>query len=1503
MTSGGGARSHELLDFTLERSRHEHFFGRDDALAELDRLVVKKPAGFVLVLGGPGMGKSALLSRWLDLRGEGGKTMPHHFIRRGDRGRDEPEIVRANLAAQIERLYPAQRDEGAPPDRRLDELLARVSEHVLAPEQKRLVVLVDGLDEAAARDGSDNPVARVLPFRLPKGVVFVCASRPTYPHLDWFEQSEQRVHPSLEFDQPAWSNSNDEAVRAFWAYHAASGRFTPPLAVDLVAAAVERARGNLLYSVKLAEWLDDAPVEVRTPKGLPIGLEGFLNALWRRLQALPAAEGDYVRQGLGLLGAAREALPAWCIEAALGWPAGTADVRLLGTVARQVLLEEPAEWHGSAQARYRLYHESFAELVRAKMAGELPVLHHRLAEQLAAWPTARAGDAFLRVYALRHGIPHRAEAARSADDWRTLGHVCLDVGYLRDVAVEVGPLDLATALQQAAERCPIESVNETLNELSRALVKESHWLRRDPSALPGVLYNRLLCRGWSAERLQGDATWPPGETFYRLRHPLQHPDQSTKLIPTWAPIFRCAVTPDGRRAISGLGPILRVWSLEEGRELSQLKGHESPIICCAITPDGKRAISGSADHVLQVWDLEEGRELSRLEGHSDRVTWCTFMPDGTRVVSASDDGTLRLWDVNGGRECLRLKGHEDKVTFCAVTSDGARVVSSSVDGTLRAWSLEDGRELSRLGGEGGPILCCAITPDGKRAVAGSNDHTLRAWDLESERLLWQSEGQDVWSTFCAVTPDGKQVIVVPSPSERVFRAWDLETGRERPFLLGDAACITFCAVTSDGRRLVSGSIDGNFRIWDLSEAGHESPHYAGHGGATMSCAITPDGTRAVSGSEDHTVRAWDVNSGREISRLEGHKGWVRGCAITADGKCVLSSSDDRTFCAWDLERGGAAVLRFDSPVPDPWHFTAWAFAPGRAHVVAGSFDGTIWVWGPQSALQPLRLQGHQGEVRCGVLLSDDRRLVSGSHDGTLRVWDLTSGCELLRLQGHDDAVQCCVVLPDGRRLASGSQDGTLRVWNLEDGRELSRFSGHENAVLCCAVSPDGRRLISGSHDRTLRVWDLEAGKHLTTIYGAHVFWSVAAGKGALFAGDTAGNVWFLTDQPLRRTPRTEPAIKPRPPTETTSLRFLHLTDWHVGMAEQGWLWPNVREAFFDDLERLHEQLGGFDAVFFTGDLTQRGSEAEFAKLDQGLAALWQRFAELGSNPVLVTVPGNHDLQRPPPKGALVKALGTWHADPDVRDALWSEAEGEYRQGVRNAFAPYAAWAERQPAMKRARPRWGLLPGDLSAVVERGGLRVGVVGLNSAFLQLTGADYDKKLDLDVQQLHAVCGGDAPAWLAQNDLNLLLTHHPPAWLEPARRKAHFETEIAPPGRFALHLHGHMHEPAAHAEAIGGSRPRHRLQGPSLFGLERFEGPGGAHEERIHGYAAGRIEPLTGESRPEGKAGARVRLWPRRLATKKSGARVMERDGEFELEGDESFGFEVPGQRRAGVRSSST
>ncbi|XXY51993.1 metallophosphoesterase [Sorangium sp. So ce269] len=336
--------------------------------------------------------------------------------------------------------------------------------------------------------------------------------------------------------------------------------------------------------------------------------------------------------------------------------------------------------------------------------------------------------------------------------------------------------------------------------------------------------------------------------------------------------------------------------------------------------------------------------------------------------------------------------------------------------------------------------------------------------------------------------------------------------------------------------------------------------------------------------------------------------------------------------------------------------------------------------------------------------------------------------------------------------------------------------------------------------------------------------------------------------------------------------WLHLSDLHYGMSDQLSHWPNVREILYRDLATIHEHSGPWHLLLFTGDLTQQGSRGEFGRLDALLDDLLNHLRKLGSEPVLLAVPGNHDLVRPRSIAPAVKALKRWAEEDDIRADFWRGEDSDYRKVVAEAFAPFAEFWRRRSERLPVAVTHGILPGDFSTTIEREGVRLGVVGLNSSFLQLTGESYEKKLDLDIHQIHAACGGDTTKWLEDKSEVLLLTHHPVGWLHDERR---FTRDIAPPGRFTAHLFGHMHEHQSELSSRGGSPFQCRLQGASLFGLEKLSNGG---EERIYGYSAGRLE-----IHEEVTA---LRYWPRRAMRKSLGHYRLHADPAMELSDDGSM-----------------
>jgi 3',5'-cyclic AMP phosphodiesterase CpdA len=192
----------------------------------------------------------------------------------------------------------------------------------------------------------------------------------------------------------------------------------------------------------------------------------------------------------------------------------------------------------------------------------------------------------------------------------------------------------------------------------------------------------------------------------------------------------------------------------------------------------------------------------------------------------------------------------------------------------------------------------------------------------------------------------------------------------------------------------------------------------------------------------------------------------------------------------------------------------------------------------------------------------------------------------------------------------------------------------------------------------------------------------------------------------------------------TTFRWLHLSDFHLGMSRYADFWPNMEAAFFDDLDTVLKD-NDLDLVLFTGDLVQTGNLLEYQQLDKWLQKLWDKFSKLKLAPRLLAVPGNHDLVRPPEGASAAIALRySWNQE-EVQKEFWKNPNSEYRKLVDHAFDNYSAWQQNTAIPKPERITRGLLPGDFSASINKDQYSLAVIGLNTAFRHLGDKNTEKK----------------------------------------------------------------------------------------------------------------------------------------------------------------------------------
>ncbi|MGB2774558.1 MAG: ATP-binding protein, partial [Anaerolineae bacterium] len=137
--------AHKLITFTtLIEEKSQGFVGRRFVFDALDQFMERTPAGYFIVKGEAGIGKSALMAHLV----QAGQYV-HHFVV-STQGINRADQFLENICAQLIARYKLDRPAWLPPEASRDSaflsaLLQEVSEGLAAGEQ--VLILVDALDE------------------------------------------------------------------------------------------------------------------------------------------------------------------------------------------------------------------------------------------------------------------------------------------------------------------------------------------------------------------------------------------------------------------------------------------------------------------------------------------------------------------------------------------------------------------------------------------------------------------------------------------------------------------------------------------------------------------------------------------------------------------------------------------------------------------------------------------------------------------------------------------------------------------------------------------------------------------------------------------------------------------------------------------------------------------------------------------------------------------------------------------------------------------------------------------------------------------------------------------------------------------------------------------------------------------------------------------------------------------------------------------------------------
>ncbi len=509
--------------------------------------------------------------------------------------------------------------------------------------------------------------------------------------------------------------------------------------------------------------------------------------------------------------------------------------------------------------------------------------------------------------------------------------------------------------------------------------------------------------------------------------------------------------------------------------ISQL-GHSGEVLSAAFSPDGSLLATASIDGSAILWDSRSGQVAHWLKGYSGEVLSAAFSPDGSLLATASYDGSVILWNSLSGKIVHRLKGHLGWVQSAAFSPDGSLLATTSDGESAILWDSRSGQVVHRLKGHSDRVRSTAFSPDGSLLATASTDGSAILWDSRSGQVVHRLKGHSSLVRSAMFSPDGSLLATASADGSAIL--WDSRSGQVIHRFTGHSGGVESVAFSPDGSLLATASADKSALLWD-SRSGQVVHRLKGHSSLVRSAMFSPDGSLLATASADGSAILWDSRSGQVVHRLKGHSGGVESVAFSPDGSLLATASADGSAILWD-SRSGQVVHRLKGHLGGA---QSAAFSPDGSLLATASYDKSAILWDSRSGQVVHRLKGHLGGVISATFSPDGRLLVTASFDGSAILWDSRSGQVVHRLKGHSKAVISAAFSPDGRLLSTASGDGSAILWDSRSGQVVHRLKGHSRAVISVAFSPDGSLLATASTDESAILWDSRSGQVVHRLKG------------------------------------------------------------------------------------------------------------------------------------------------------------------------------------------------------------------------------------------------------------------------------------------------------------------------------------------------------------------------------------------------------------------------------------
>merc|ERR1712012_13419 len=237
-----------------------------------------------------------------------------------------------------------------------------------------------------------------------------------------------------------------------------------------------------------------------------------------------------------------------------------------------------------------------------------------------------------------------------------------------------------------------------------------------------------------------------------------------------------------------------------------------------ILPTKKVLFTGFVNGSILVSDSQSLEDLYCLVSHSDEITGLALLSKNV-LMSTSKDGLLCSWDLERRIRLESVKAHERALVSLSVRAPS--IVTAGWDGVIKIWN-KNLVSISSISPSLGPINCVMLHPRKELCITGGWDNTIRIWDLQ--------------------------------------------TLKSRAVIRGHESSVQSIKLTQDYRKIISGSLDGEVKVWDSSVGVEVASFNTGHGLSHLE--VDNDQQVLHVGHNSGVVTTWPLALGRQVSSIK-----------------------------------------------------------------------------------------------------------------------------------------------------------------------------------------------------------------------------------------------------------------------------------------------------------------------------------------------------------------------------------------------------------------------------------------------------------------------------------------------------------------------------------------------------------------------------------------------------------------------------------------------------------